>query len=73
MKLSIPATAFATLLSGKPVLSKSDTILYTEAATKTDSEIKMELQKSLLKQKKMLLKTFHLKAQEAYLDTPAKT
>eukprot|EP00956_Cyclotella_meneghiniana_P000789 scaffold894_cov75-Cyclotella_meneghiniana.AAC.1 len=73
MKLSIPATAFATLLSGKPVLSKSDTTLYTEAATKTDSEIKMELQKSLLEQKKMLLKTFHLKAQEAYLATPAKT
>eukprot|EP00956_Cyclotella_meneghiniana_P024088 scaffold48051_cov43-Cyclotella_meneghiniana.AAC.1 len=73
MKLSIPATAFATLLSGKPVLSKSDTILYTEAATKTDSEIKMELQKSLLEQKKMLLKTFHDKAQEAYLATPAKT
>eukprot|EP00956_Cyclotella_meneghiniana_P002835 scaffold3343_cov51-Cyclotella_meneghiniana.AAC.3 len=73
MKLNIPATAFATLLSGKPVLSKSDTILYTEAATKTDSEIKMELQKSLLEQKKMLLKTFHQKAQESYLSTPAKT
>ena len=73
MKLNIPATAFATLLSGKPVLSKSDTILYTEAATKTDSEIKMELQKSLLEQKKMLLKTFHDKARVAYLATPAKT
>eukprot|EP00956_Cyclotella_meneghiniana_P035417 scaffold114696_cov23-Cyclotella_meneghiniana.AAC.1 len=73
MKLSIPATVFATLVSDKPVLSKSDTIIYTEAATKTDSEIKMELQKSLLEQKKMLLKTFHDKAQEAYLATPAKT
>ena len=33
----------------------------------------MELQKSLLEQRKMLLKTFHQKAQEAYLATPAKT
>eukprot|EP00956_Cyclotella_meneghiniana_P008961 scaffold12299_cov85-Cyclotella_meneghiniana.AAC.9 len=86
MKLSIPAATFATLLSGKSILSKSDTIFYTELATKSD-DIDIDAlrrsyeQKSLhLKQKararienkKRLLLAFHEVSREAFLATTAK-
>jgi len=87
MKHSIPAATFATLLSSKSVLSKSDTIFYTGLATKTDSEIEIELlrhsweQKSLhFKQKakqrvatkKRLLLAFHEASRETFLVTTGK-
>ena len=87
MKLSIPATTFATLIAGNSVLSKSDTILYTELATKTDSDIEIELlrrsyeqnslrikqkAKARIESKKRLLLAFHDVSREAFLATTGK-
>ena len=87
MKLSIPAATFATLLAGKPVPSKSDTILYTELATKTGSDIDIELlrrsyeqkfrhlkqkAKARIESKKRLLLAFHEFSREAFLATTEK-
>eukprot|EP00956_Cyclotella_meneghiniana_P034852 scaffold108757_cov60-Cyclotella_meneghiniana.AAC.6 len=87
MKLSIPATTFATLLAGKSVPSKSDTILYTELATKADSDIEIELlrrsyeqnslrikqkAKARIESKKRLLLAFHDVSREAFLATTGK-
>eukprot|EP00956_Cyclotella_meneghiniana_P014688 scaffold22110_cov85-Cyclotella_meneghiniana.AAC.1 len=87
MKLGIPAATFATLLAGKTVPSKSDTILYTELATKTGSDIDIKLLRRSYKQKfhrlkqkakarieskKRLLLAFHEVSHEAFLATTGK-
>ena len=87
MKHRIPAATFTLLLSGKSVLSKSDTVLYTELATKAASDVDIELLRRLYEQKflhikqkakarvenkKRLVLAFHEVSREAFFATTGK-